>query len=606
MFASTNITSVAPSTQSPAGASSAAPRVNKWIRGLAIALAVGVSVTACGGGGDGEQSVESQIEEGFEEGFGVNNEDDVVAADDDNQTDPSADEGAAGAVADQVPTDLLSGPLEFGKPYSIPLERLGEATLSMPESSVLSVSVEADSTNAGRVIVDMVTADGRGSPLTVGPGGSESIARQYVTPAGGGTEITVTLNGQPTDEVSFIFMVDSQNEGEGDSADAGDNTGVAAPLTSGETISGMLGNDDQSDTFGFDVDQGAVIDIGLTVPADETGSNWAELFYNGQSMGSTQANAGGESALRYVVSEEEVGEWFVAVTGASAYEMTTTATAQDDGASGKDAGAELATAVSIEPGTYTGVLGNSDDLDTYVLDLEPGEALTASLTVDPTGTGTSFLEPMLNGGSLGYVSVGAGGTETMTHLFSADESGQLMIMVTGSEIDYTMELSLGAQNDAESGTDAGADASTAVEVQADSTFDGTLGNDDRMDVYTFVATETGVVEYSVTSAGGTSTGFLTPVVNGSEQAYTAIPGGGSDSGEIEAEEGQTVVLEVESFDGDYTVTVGTGENSPQADDDTSDVDEEDSTEAEDEDSDDAEDEDRSEVDDEDSTEADEE
>ncbi len=555
-------------------------RANKWIKGLALALALGISATACGGGGDGDSGESAQIEDAF--GVGV---------EDDEPTSNSAPAPTAPAAEAPDPETIggLAGPLQPGQSYTTTVAGMGQATVVVPEASVLSMSIEGTAANANAVSMNLTSVDGHWGSLTVGPGGTETAERLHVTPAGGGTELAIELGGAAADEVTISFDITSQAEGEGEFADAGADTGVAAPLTSGEAISGLLGNDDQADNYSFEVADGGVIEVALAVPADESGTTWAELFYNGERRGSVSVAAGGADELRYVVADEESGDWFVEVTGGGAYELTTTAASQDDAGSGQDAGSELADAVKIEPGTYTGTLGDKDDEDLYVLDLEPGQQLTASLTIDPSGSGTSYLDPIFNGSSLGYITLSPGGTDTTTHVFSADESGQLSIEISGGDVAYTMEVSLGGQDDGGSGRDAGPDASTAVEVAANSTFEGRLGNDDVHDFYSFVAEESGVVSYTISQpAGGSRTGYLTPSTNGVDQSYATVGAGAEVAGEITVEAGETVVLDVESIDGPYTVVLGTGENSPQPDtDETNEVELNDTDESDDADESDA-------------------
>jgi hypothetical protein len=536
-----------------------APKTRNWGRlaAGAVALSLMVATGACGGGGDDSADrapASTEVAGGTIDDANRSNTTQRIVVAGENV---SAN-NAPGVIGDQ-------GAVNFGETYTVELlSTASEGTITFPAGSIMNIEATAPASNQRGVAIELRGSDGISLFLQAQPGATEMGPEPVVTPAGDDVETTVILNGAPGDVVTFELTSAEQTEGGGD---AGENAGVANPVESGATIEGIMGGLDQADYLALDVQNGSVIEVDVAKDAASSGGTWAKLIYNGENRGSVSVQPGGETTLRKVVGASETGEWFVELTGGGTYTVTPTVTSQDDGGSGDDAGDDAASATAAEPGTIEGVLGDNDDADFYVFDLEPGQALDVEITASPEARGATYAEPAYNGRATAYATAQPGGTGTVSHVFSADESGDLIVEVSGGDVAYEMVVTLDGQNDADSGGDAGADSGAAVLVQDNSTFEGRLGNNDADDYYSFVAEETGVTTVSIQNDADSGNGYVTPFINGSQKAYASASAGGVGEVELETVEGELVHLEVTSVKGSYTVVIGSGENTPQPDED---------------------------------------
>ncbi|NNE73345.1 MAG: hypothetical protein HKN26_06760 [Acidimicrobiales bacterium] len=486
--------------------------------------------------------------------------------DPDGADDPDGQDQGDGAVA--VSGQAPVAAIEFGTVYEYVLvEGSAQYTLSVPPGSVLTGLLGSPAGNTSGV--SLFANDGSVS-LFAEPGNEEELDLPLVTSAEDGIETQLMVQGFPGDTIRFALDLAPQTE----LPDGGDAPAIltgAAELDG--TAEGILGGLDTTDYYAIDVDAGDMISVELSSPPAEYGSVSASIEYNGQRREGLTAQAGGTEDVSHVVSHAEGGDWFLVVSGGGRYTATVTTQPQPDGASARDggsgdAGDSLADALTVEPGTFFGVLGNNDDADMFTFDLVAGGQIGLTMSVVPESEGGANARILINGTEEGRISAQPGGTsDPLALLLAGDVSGSAAIEVWGSEAIYELTLTTGAQNDGGSSGDAGGDAASAKAVDP-GTFPGAMGSDDPADFYTITSEVGGPATVSLAADPTAEQTYNYRVfVDGSEIARATSAAGGTSTIELELEPDTEIVIELWGGRGPYEITVA-GDAFPSAGQDT--------------------------------------
>jgi hypothetical protein len=180
---------------------------------------------------------------------------------------------------------------------------------------------------------------------------------------------------------------------------------------------------------------------------------------------------------------------------------------------------ELEEATLIQPGTYTGSLGEEneegrrDNYDYYSIDLQEGQQITLQLTIPASASyGISLLTPTThyNRGSV----LIQGGMKTLDYV--ADSTGTWYIKINRNygEGDYQLAIDIQNQNDAASGQDAGKSVQEAIPLSS-GTITGFLKAGDNYDYYSIDLEEGQQITLQLTIPASASYGIslLTPTTH---------------------------------------------------------------------------------------------
>jgi hypothetical protein len=173
---------------------------------------------------------------------------------------------------------------------------------------------------------------------------------------------------------------------------------------------------------------------------------------------------------------------------------------------------ELEEATLIQPGTYTGSLGEEneegrrDNYDYYSIEVEEGQLITLQLTVPASASyGISLLTPTSHT-SRGSV-ITQGGMKTLNYV--ADSTGTWYIKISRSsgQGEYQLAIDIQNQNDAASGQDAGKSVQEAIALSP-GTITGFLKAGDNYDYYSIDLQEGQQITLQLTVPANVSYGIL--------------------------------------------------------------------------------------------------
>ncbi len=493
---------------------------------LACIAAIALVAAACGGGGD---------EDGDTTGTTL-----VGAAEADSEGGDSAApaSGSGGVTPDAI---------EFGETYAITVAETAESvSLTIPAGSVTTATVEGSPTNTSAVSITATD----GSLFWLAEPGGTTDAGPLITSNEETLELRLDITGVPGDEIQLTI----DNALQAELADGGDAPPIItdAPAIAG-SVSGLLGGSDVEDVYRFTAAPGDVLTASLSAPGDSTGSVRASWEYNGETKSSASAAPGGAETMTAVLNGEQGGDWFLRVTGSGTYRLDVSATSQNEAGSGTDAGADIATAVSAEPGTINGQLGDDDDGDFYAIDLPAGAVVTMSLAVSADSPGGVNLRLLEQGTEVDRVSAQPGGSDEVT-MTLANEAGTGHLELWGADSSYEITLTVGEQNDGGSAGDAGDNAAGAVEVEAPGAFTGAMSSDDTADFFSFISPGNVSVTMSAETAT-TNFSYRLLLADGTEIDRETAGPGATNTIEAEIPAGTVVIIELWNGRGDYEFVI---------------------------------------------------
>ena len=210
----------------------------------------------------------------------------------------------------------------------------------------------------------------------------------YMTPAESTGDYYIhVFQGSPggyTLELSKVM----QNDGLS-GADAGGRAPDALEITLGEAVGGIIGDQDESDWYSFEVPSGSILDISFTPGYDSEGANvefldteidiiWTEWdIYAGVTISRSMQMSSSSGGIYYI-------NVFKGANGT--YSLTVTAVSQDDAGSGTDAGDRAVDAAALQTGQPArGIIGDYDEKDWYSIEVDEGQNLVFLVTPDAEG-----------------------------------------------------------------------------------------------------------------------------------------------------------------------------------------------------------------------------
>ena len=372
--------------------------------------------------------------------------------------------------------------------------------------------------------------------------------------SGSGTySMTVTVTGGTA----------TQND-MGSSDDAG-NSLSAATTISPKSGTGYVDSTDTYDYYKVSVSSGQTVRASVTPP---TGSDFDIKLYDTNQSQVDSSSLGG-SQTDTVESTATSSEYFYIYvyqySGSGTYSMTVTVTGgtatQNDFNTSTDASNEALTATPISAGSGTGYLDSSDTVDWYIVSVGTNLTMSASIT-PPTGsdfdlalfaspTSTTEIDSSTLGGSQTDTVEGTASASPYLYLKVSRYSGQgiysLTIHVTGGTA---------AQNDMNTGTDAGGYFNTATEISAGSGT-GYVDSTDVYDYYKVHVTSGQMIRASITPPSGSDFDIMLYDTNQSRVDSSSLGGSQTDTVESTATSSEYFYIEVDQFSGSgiYSLTV---------------------------------------------------
>jgi hypothetical protein len=411
-----------------------------------------------------------------------------------------------------------------------------------------------------RGIPEVRLTDAEGSYIADGQLGLDGlqIVRRLSASASGSYYIEVRRGlGDYIFQVTMAAANDANTGG-----DASDDFSTPTVIRPGTDYEGDLGDLDTDDYYAFSVEPGSIFTVTLSgISVSGRGRLKATIYDSTQDwVGEVEVQVSGRSAtFRRTLDSQTGGTYIVSLTGVGHYGLRIDVATQDDGGSGGDAPEEIATAVAIPLGTdLTGVVGNGDAADALALAVDPGSQITITLGVPGKGKIKAILYD-LDGNYVDETGdITSGKSQGITRILSADEPTDYVLLVRG-EGEYSLRVDATAQNDAESGGDAGNSPDNPTPIEVNTSYTGQLGNRNTEDYYAFNVAGGTVVQVDLSLLAVEGRGQISAVLyhDGSYLEETeAIRAGksGTLARILSGEEGGDYVLRVRG-EGVYQFTV---------------------------------------------------
>lgn len=188
---------------------------------------------------------------------------------------------------------------------------------------------------------------------------------------------------------------------------------------------------------------------------------------------------------------------------------------------------ETITDAPLVEGTVTGLLGGDDSTDIHRFAAAPGDVLTLDFETSAESAGSVNYSWEFNGDVKTRGSAAPGAVNSESVIASNEQGGDWFLRITGIG-EYSFTVTAESQNEAGSGTDAGADIATAV-AASPGTINGWLGGDDSGDIYAVELPAGAVVNVGLSAAAdGIGSVHARLLDNGSEVGRVSAAVGGSD------------------------------------------------------------------------------
>ena len=310
-----------------------------------------------------------------------------------------------------------------------------------------------------------------------------------------------------------------------------------------------------------DVPDGAIVTLRVENDRESDSNVTAELVSEGDRiMRMNRINPGGSEEETYILGHDGGREFELMFSGGpAAYDFEVEVEVQQDAGQEGSAGDDASTAFGIEAGQRVeGLVGDEDEGDVFLLDIEPGSVLQFDAEVAGDADGSISFEVVYeNDRIFRDLRLSDGDTTAYSHLFSGEDDGELRVEVTGGTGDYAFLVDFEEQSDAGEAGDAGDERADAREVATGEELTGDVGDHDEEDWYQFEAPSEDV-EIAVTSEDGSDGSVSFEVYDSSgERAgrLLRLSSGVTDSFSFEAEEGDEMHLAVSGGRATYTFEI---------------------------------------------------
>jgi hypothetical protein len=243
-------------------------------------------------------------------------------------------------------------------------------------------------------------------------------------------------------------------------------------------------------TVNYSVDGGT--DDGKCVVAKKDQNYW---------RGSDWLSAGQSWSDKFTIGAADAGVYYVYTEGGDmAYNITVQVYDQNDGGQVGDAPADINSARTVAPGTFTGWVADEDLTDYYVFAVPAGNKINATLTVGnlPDATMKMTLYKPDKNTLMATSWINPGLFESLTHQTSDVTGGNYYMLLDGDTQNYTVSIVLTPENDSGSGTDVPGLIDNAYLIPGNGTYTGYLYDDDEADFYKFNITGGQIMTYTFT------------------------------------------------------------------------------------------------------------
>ena len=291
--------------------------------------------------------------------------------------------------------------------------------------------------------------------------------------------------------------------------DAGNDFGVATPITPGTYLNNFLKRGDIDDYYELILaGAGQTVYVNATVGI-EPGINL--LLYN-ETQAEKDADwfiSGGVARVDWCFETAQTVYIYVGRdSGEGIYNMTVEVLSQNDTGSGGDAGNGFATATPITPGIYlNNFLKREDSEDYYKLVLtEPGQVVYVNTTIGIEPTINLYLYNETQEEKDSHWGV-VDGVARVDWCFEIAQTIYIRVGRNSGEGIYNMTVDVLSQNDTYSGGDAGNNFATATPVSPGTYLNNFLKTEDNNDYYELTLTGAGQTVYVNATIG------INPTIN---------------------------------------------------------------------------------------------
>ena len=333
------------------------------------------------------------------------------------------------------------------------------------------------------------------------PGANKST-RMLMNNMSGGIYYAVVYSG--TGPYKLDLFIETQNDA-GSGIDAGDRITKALAIKPGGSFLGEMGGIDEEDWYRFDIPPGYILKLSFTPKKSSEAMKFSLRSFERSEVWYSGVIPPGETKLKQVMMNNSSGGTYYleAYYGSGQYGFEIFIEAQNDAASGTDAGDKMAEALKIMPGrSYSGELGGYDENDWYRFDIPPGSILKMAFTNYEDGEPMKFSFSNVDGIEVWQSEVVPSGTTESTRLMINNTTGGIYFLEANyGSGPYEFEVIMESQNDGDSGTDAGDKITEALKIKQGRLISGELGDFDKEDWFTFSPPEGKSIQFTSNKDG---------------------------------------------------------------------------------------------------------
>ena len=397
-------------------------------------------------------------------------------------------------------------------------------------------------------------------------GGSQTDSITYTATSSGYYYICVHLwSGSGIYSMTVAVTGGATQNDMNTGTDAGDSFSAAITISAGSGT-GYIDSTDTNDYYKVSVTSGQTISVSMTPPS---GSDFDLKLYDANQSQVASSTLGGSQTDSVTYVSTYSGYLYIRVykwSGSGIYSMTVTVTGgatQNDANSGQDAGNSFAQALTIAAGSYTGFVDSTDTDDYYKVSLSSGQMIFIYLTPP---SGSDFDLYLYNPSQSQVASSTLSGSQTDTVSYVATSSGDYYVRVkrwSGSGVySFTVWLSsVAAQNDWNSGTDAGNSRDQALAISSGSGT-GYVDSTDTDDYYKVNVTSGAEMGIILNPPTGSDFDLYLYDPNGSQVASSTLGGSQTDTINYTATSTGDWYIRVHLYSGEGTYTLQVSTSSP--------------------------------------------
>lgn len=350
-------------------------------------------------------------------------------------------------------------------------------------------------------------------PFTGAPGGAPGAVGQP-PPAGTDTDAEDESKGGKGKWIALVivllliaggvaaFFLLGGDDDEGDTDGTGDNTdqetdiGDATgdvvddgPIEFDKEYTSTLEADRTERRYTLDAPDGAIMTVEVSNERASNAAVRAVFESEGNRFVDLRTEPGATESGQVILAAGDGAPFELAFTGGPArFTFKVSLEIQDDAGQGGDAGADLPGAFEVEAGQgVAGLLGGEDETDNYTIPVEAGTEMTLEAAVPGEAELAVRFVVELDGDRIFDERVEPGSDTDVSELLSSDDSGDVSVIASGGQGDYTFTLAFATNDEGGGPGDAPAELADAREVATTEAIEGAVGDRDEGDYYLFDA-----------------------------------------------------------------------------------------------------------------------